>query len=77
MKKIALTRLKAGRKAKVIEISGALLQSRLMSMGIYPGREITKMSSFAMRGPVTIRLGRSSLALGHGMADKILVVPDD
>jgi len=44
-----------------------------MSMGIYPGGEITKLSHFALRGPVTVRVGRSVLALGHGVAAKIII----
>ena len=49
------------------------MQNRFMGMGIYAGREITKVSQIALRGPVTIRVGRATLALGHGMAGKIFV----
>jgi Fe2+ transport system protein FeoA len=45
----------------------------MMSMGIYPGREITKMSHFALRGPVAVRVGGAVLALGYGVAAKIIV----
>ena len=59
---------------RVIEVQGGVgLQGRLMSMGIYPGREITKLSSFALRGPVTIKVDQRVFALGHGMANKIIV----
>jgi ferrous iron transport protein A len=74
MKKTILTQLKQNTKAKIIEISGgACLQRRLMSMGVYPGREIKKLSHFALRGPIAIKVGRSILALGFGMARKITV----
>jgi Fe2+ transport system protein FeoA len=74
MKKISLVHLKTGRKAKIIEIdAGAGLENRFMSMGIYKGREITKLSSFGLKGPVAIRVGRSVLALGYGMAGKIIL----
>jgi len=66
--------MRENQKVKVLEISGGrILQHKMMSMGIYPGREITKMSHFALRGPVTVRVGRSVLALGHGVAAKIIV----
>lgn len=66
--------MKENKKGKVLEISGgSSLQHKMMSMGIYPGREITKLSHFALRGPVTIKVGRSLLALGHGMAGKIIL----
>jgi Fe2+ transport system protein FeoA len=75
MKKISLIKARADRKVKVVEISGgAGLQYRLLTMGIYPGREITKLSHFALRGPVAIKVGRGVLALGHGMANKIIIV---
>lgn len=54
-------------------IAGSVLSRRFMSMGIYKGRELVKLSQCAMRGPVTIRVGRSVLALGRSMAAKILV----
>jgi ferrous iron transport protein A len=74
MRKISLLKIRENRKAKVLEISGGrILQHRMMSMGIYPGREITKLSHFALRGPVAVRVGRSVLALGHGVAAKIIV----
>lgn len=66
--------MKEKQKGKVREIlAGTGLQNKFMSMGIYPGKEITKLSHFAMRGPVAIKVGRSILALGHGMAGKIIL----
>jgi len=66
--------MKEKQRGRVSEISaGAALQNKFMSMGIYPGKEITKLSHFALRGPVAIKVGRSILALGHGMAGKIIV----
>jgi len=74
MKKLSLIQLKAGRKGKIVEISGgAALQHRMMGMGIYPGKEIMKYSHFGLRGPVMIKLGRSVIALGHGMAAKVIL----
>jgi ferrous iron transport protein A len=74
MRKILLTQMRENQKVKVLEISGGKgLQHRMMSMGIYPGKEITKLSHFALRGPVAVRVGRSVLALGHGVAAKIIV----
>jgi ferrous iron transport protein A len=74
MTKLSLIKMKEDQKAKVLEISGGKSFShRMMSMGIYPGIEITKISHFALKGPVTIRVGRGTLALGHGIAAKIIV----
>jgi ferrous iron transport protein A len=74
MKRLSLVDLKEKQRAKVVEILGGVgLKQRLLSLGIYPGRELTKISGFALRGPVTIKVGRTTLALGYGMAQKILV----
>jgi ferrous iron transport protein A len=74
MKRVSLVQMKEKQKGKVLEIfSGSALQNRLMSMGIYKGREITKLSQFALRGPVAFKVGGSVIALGHRMAGKIIV----
>lgn len=74
MKKVSLINLKPNHKGKVSAILGSAgLQNRLMSMSLYVGKEITKLSYIGLRGPVVIRVGRSVLALGHGMATKIIV----
>ncbi|MBM3248552.1 MAG: ferrous iron transport protein A [Candidatus Omnitrophica bacterium] len=74
MRKISLVSLEPNRKGRVVEIlGGASLNNKLMSMGLYIGKEITKLSHIGLRGPVVIKVGRSILALGHGMASKIMV----
>ena len=74
MRKMALAQMREKQKGKIVEIhAGTSLQNRLLSLGVYPGKEITKLSHFALRGPVAIKVGRSVLALGHGMASKIIV----
>jgi Fe2+ transport system protein FeoA len=75
MKKVvSLVQLKAGNKAKVSDIlGGGNLESKLMNMGIYKGKEVSKLSHIGLRGPVVIRVGRTILALGHGIAEKIIV----
>lgn len=66
--------MKEKQKGKVVEVAGgSAFTNRMMSMGVYPGREITKLSHFALKGPVAIKVGRAVLALGHGMASKISV----
>jgi len=66
--------MKEKQKGRVVEIlSGQTLENRLMSMGIYKGREIIKLSHIAFKGPVAIKVGRSVFALGHGMASKIIL----
>ncbi|MDD5679642.1 MAG: FeoA family protein [Candidatus Omnitrophica bacterium] len=74
MKKISLAHLKPDQDGKVSEIlGGGGLQHRLTSMGLHIGMKITKLSHIGLRGPVVIKVGRSVLALGHGMAAKVIV----
>jgi len=74
MKKISLAQIRGNRKGKVIEILGGInLQSKLMNMGVYKGKEVTKLSHIGLQGPVVIKVGRSILALGHGIAAKVIL----
>jgi Fe2+ transport system protein FeoA len=73
-KKIYLTQLKANHKGKIAEVTGGgNLHNKLMNMGVYKGREVTKLSHIGLRGPVVIKVGRGILALGHNVAAKIIV----
>lgn len=74
MKKISLVQIKVNERARILEISaGSNLENKLMSMGVYKGKEITKLSHIGLKGPVVIKTGRSILALGHGVAAKIII----
>ncbi|MFA5038068.1 MAG: FeoA family protein [Candidatus Omnitrophota bacterium] len=74
MHKSPLTKLKKGLKARVVEITGGRsLGHKLSMMGLRPGIQITKLNSFVLKGPVTVRAGHTVLALGHGMAEKVIV----
>lgn len=74
MKKMSLVQLVPQHKARVIEIMGAgNLHQRLMERGLYIGKEVVKVSHIGLRGPVVIKTGRTILALGHGVAEKIIV----
>ncbi|MDD5668945.1 MAG: FeoA family protein [Candidatus Omnitrophica bacterium] len=74
MKKISLTHMKPNHKGAVLEIAGCLsLENKLASMGIYKGKDIIKLSHIGLQGPVVIKSGRSIIALGHGIAAKIII----
>ena len=72
-----LRQMKSGQSGKVVQIQGGHgLINRLSALGIRPGKKITKISSMLMRGPVTIQSGNSQVAVGFGMAKKIIVEID-
>jgi len=72
-----LSDTKPGESGTIIEITGgAGLINRLNSLGIIPRKRVKNVSSMFMRGPVTIEVDRSRVAIGFGMAQKILVQLD-
>ncbi|MEO0162654.1 MAG: fused ferrous iron transport protein A/B [candidate division WOR-3 bacterium] len=71
---VNLTLMRSGEKGKIVEIVGGRgIAKRLESLGIIPGAEVTKISEQFMHGPIVIKVGQSQLALGYGMAQKVLV----
>ncbi len=74
VKQIALSRMESGQSGVVVQVDGGQgMINRLGSMGVRPGQRITKVSAMFMRGPVTVQLGNAQLAIGYGMAKKIIV----
>ncbi|RJO65123.1 MAG: ferrous iron transport protein A [Candidatus Omnitrophota bacterium] len=74
MNRVSLVRMKRNQKGKIVEIAGGkALHDRLTAMGIYVGKEVALLNHSIFKGPVAIRVGRSILALGFGMASKIIV----
>lgn len=73
-KRISLARMRAGQKGKIIRISGGHgIADKLEALGIREGQEIKKISEQWMRGPVLLQHGNTQLALGFGLASKVLV----
>jgi len=71
---IDLTRMRQGERRKVVDIQGGWgLLRKLETLGIKQGTEIVKVSSQLMRGPITIRVGNTQVAIGFGMARRIMV----
>jgi ferrous iron transport protein A len=65
--------LKEGEKAVVVSVRGGIgVTQRLTDMGLTPGAEITVIKS-AFFGPIEISIRGSKLAVGRGIASKILV----
>lgn len=52
---------------------GQDLEKRLVSMGIAPGSELRLIQREG--GNFVVMVGNSRIALGHGLAQKILVMP--
>jgi Fe2+ transport system protein FeoA len=77
-RKVPLTTLKKGETGIVISIRGEQgrvwgFGKRLMDMGLTPGTRVTVVKSAPFHGPFEILVRGSRLALGRGMAMRILV----
>ena len=75
---LPLNKMKKGESGLIQEIRGGYdFVRRMESMNVRVGKRITKLSTVFRRGPITIRVDHSQLALGFGMAGKILVEVQD
>jgi len=71
---IDLTEMKSGQKGKVSEIRGGRgITVKLEALGIRPGVVISKVSTQILRGPVIVEIGKTKVAIGFGMARRIIV----
>jgi len=76
-KQVTLVQMQRGQSGIVVQIQGGHgAVNRLGALGIIPGKRITKISSMLMRGPITIEVDRVQVAIGFGMANKVIVELD-
>ncbi|MEM2972407.1 MAG: FeoA family protein [Candidatus Bathyarchaeia archaeon] len=82
MREVPLTSLRNGETGIVISIKAGRgrghgrhwgFEKRLMDMGLTPGTKVTVVKSAPFNGPLEILVRGSRLALGRGMAERILV----
>jgi len=74
---LTLAEMKTGQTGIVVGVLGGHgLTGRLDALGIRPGRKVTKLSSTLFRGPVMVRVDSTQVAVGFGMARKIIVEAD-
>ena len=73
---MTLDQIAAGKRARVIEIRGGRgLCRHLEQMGIHAGDVISLQGAGAFRGPLLIEVHGSRIALGRGVARKVIVEP--
>ncbi len=69
-----LALVKAGKRVHIVGVkAGQGLQGRLAAMGLVPGTVIDVIMN-SSRGPFIVAVKGSRIILGHGMAQKIMVV---
>jgi ferrous iron transport protein A len=71
---ITLTELKTGETGLIEDITGSLgLKKRFESLNLREGKYIRKISSAPFHGPIVVEVGGCKIAIGRGMASKIMV----
>ena len=74
---VPLTAITPGRSAIVSQIFGGRGRvQRLIDLGLVPGTRITVIRAAAFGGPIEILVRNTNLALGRGIASRIMVIPE-
>ncbi|MFW9829252.1 MAG: ferrous iron transport protein A [Candidatus Thorarchaeota archaeon] len=69
-----LTECERGKEVEVISVNaGFKAKWRLANLGIVPGVKIVKKRSAPLKGPLEIIVKGSSMVIGRGIAEKIIV----
>lgn len=75
MERVPLAGLNKDDRGKVESIrAGSQATKRLYEMGFYTGAEIKVLKND--RGPLIVALGNNKIALGRGLAEKMLVAKE-
>jgi ferrous iron transport protein A len=73
-----LSDLSVNEEAKIVEIRGGRgMQARLRALGLAEGQRVKKLSRVGFGGPVVILVNRAQVAIGRGMARRIIVRSND
>lgn len=71
---VSLVDMKSGESGVVVSLEGGHgFMDRVQNMGIRVGKEIKKTGAHFWRGPHTVLVDNFQVAIGFGMASKILV----
>jgi ferrous iron transport protein A len=74
---LTLAEMRTGQAGTVVGVLGGRgLIQRLDALDIRPGKKVTKLSSTLFRGPVMLKVNNAQVAVGFGMARKIIVEVD-
>ena len=73
---ISLAQLDEGKSAEVLSIEGGRgAVTKLHNLGIREGVVVRKVTGVFRQGPIVVKAGNTQIALGVGMASKVIVKP--
>ena len=71
---ISLINMRPGQMGRIVGVLGGHgLIRRLEILGLRAGKQVRKISSQLMRGPIVLEVDNTRLAIGFGMARRIMV----
>jgi len=71
---VPLSRLRTGERAAIKSFRGGLgIQRRMSSLGIITGKRVKIVSAHPLMGPIVVRIDNMKIAIGRGMANKVIV----
>jgi ferrous iron transport protein A len=74
---LALAEMRTGQTGTIVGVMGGPgLIRRLNALGIRPGKQVTKISSTLFHGPITLGVDSARVAVGFGVAKRIIVKVD-
>ena len=72
-----LLQIPPGSSVRVIDFDGGInLRSKLTQYGIHPGDSLRLLRKAPLGGPLLVECNEREIALGRGVADKIIVESD-
>jgi ferrous iron transport protein A len=71
---MTLIQVKAGQTVRIINFKGGIgLEHKLRQLGLFPGDNATVLRHAPLGGPVLVEVEGRSIALGRGVASKVIV----
>ncbi len=72
---VSILRMRNGESGIVADLPPGEAGRRLEALGLRPGKRIDRLSGMPFRGPVTVCLEGRRVAIGYGVARRVLVEP--
>ena len=74
---MTLTQVETGQTVKILRFKGGItLEHKLRQLGLFPGDQARVLRHAPLGGPILVEVDGRSVALGRGIASKVIVEAD-
>ena len=71
---MTLVQVKTGQTVRIMRIEGGLgIEHKLRQLGLFPGDNARVVRHAPLGGPILVEVGGRSIALGRGVASRVIV----